>query len=78
MNYREMLDQFEYLDRRLSHLEHENKYLRERLARLEFSQVAPVKGPGFTPGTLPQFVTTPIWPEPPWTVTCDNQTGTLQ
>lgn len=54
MNYREMLDQFEFLDRRLSHLEHENKYLRERLSRLEYPMQFGVKGPEFTPGSLPQ------------------------
>lgn len=65
MNYKEMLDQFEYLDKRLSHLEHENKHLRERVQKLEFLVLQPttvtVKGPDFTPGTLP-----PVFPESFW------------
>lgn len=62
MNYKEMLDQFEYFDKRLSHLENENKYLKERVQKLEFLtlQAATVKGPGFTPGTLPE-----TWPNIP-------------
>jgi hypothetical protein len=53
MNYKEMLDKFDYLERQLAHLENENKHVKERLARLEYPQLATVKGPSFTPGTLP-------------------------
>lgn len=72
MNYKEMLDQFEYLDKRLSHLENENKYLRERVQKLEFLvlQAAPVKGPGFTPGTLPA-----VFPSTFWSFTTTETTG---
>jgi len=55
MNYRQMLDEFEYLDKRLSHLEHENKYLRERIAKLEGQVVTRAIGPQFTSGTLPDL-----------------------
>ena len=55
-----MLDQFEYLDKKLAHLELENRYLRERLAKIE-GQVTtrPLPTPKFAPGTLPQVT----WPE---------------
>lgn len=55
MNYREMLDQFEWLDKKLAHLELENRYLRERLAKVEGQLVNRNVLPGFTPGTLPQY-----------------------
>lgn len=55
MNYKEMLDQFEYLDKRLAHLELENRYLRERLAKVEGQVVTRLVGPQFTPGNLPQY-----------------------
>lgn len=55
MNYREMLDQFEWLDKKLAHLELENRYLRERLAKVEGQLVSRNVPPGFTPGTLPQY-----------------------
>ena len=71
MNYKQMLDKFEFLEAQIAHLENENKYIRERLARLEGPQFAQVKGPGFTPGTLPQV---PNWPSPNWTITCKDNT----
>ena len=53
MNYKEMLDKFEYLEQKLTHLEHENRYLRERVTKIEgnwwFNQPKP----------QPQ---TPAWP----------------
>lgn len=58
MNYKQMLDKFEYLEQQIAHLENENKHMRERLARLEYAQLVTVKGPGFTPGTLPQLPNT--------------------
>jgi hypothetical protein len=69
MNYKEMLDKFEYLEQQLAHLENENKYIRERLARLEYPQQYTVKGPSFTPGTMPA-------PQPlqGWTITCTDNT----
>ena len=66
MNYKQMLDKFDYLERQIAHLENENKHTRERLARLEYTQLVTVKGPGFTPGTLPQV--------PSWTITCKDNT----
>lgn len=71
MNYKQMLDKFEYLERQLAHLENEIKHARERLARLEYPQQYAVKGPGFTPGTLPQV---PNWPDSGWTITCKDNT----
>jgi len=50
-----MLDQFEYLDKKLAHLELENRYLRERLAKVEGQAVTRLVGPQFTPSTLPQY-----------------------
>lgn len=51
MNYKEMLDQFEYLDKKLAHLELENRYLRERLSKLE--HITTPK-PRFASGTIPE------------------------
>lgn len=70
MNYKQMLDKFEYLEAQIAYLENENKYIRERLARLEYP-ITQVKGPGFTPGTLPQV---PNWPNPSWTITSASNT----
>lgn len=67
MNYKEMLDKFEFLEAKLTFLELENRHLKERVAKLEgsfwFKQPVP---PQFTPGTVPspQF-----WPN---TVTCST------
>lgn len=65
MNYKEMLDKFEYLEKKLSYLENENKHLKERVARMEFQMLNKntPPGPGFTPGTLPEVwpQTNPIW-----------------
>lgn len=72
MNYKQMLDKFEFLEAQIAHLENEIKYARERLARLEYAQLATVKGPGFTPGTLPQV---PNWPNPSWTITANSTQG---
>lgn len=71
MNYKQMLDKFEYLEAQIAHLENENKHIRERLMRLEGPQFATAKGPGFTPGTLPQV---PNWPDSGWTITCKDNT----
>lgn len=71
MNYKQMLDKFEYLEAQIAHLENENKHTRERLARLEYPEKYAVKGPGFTPGTLPQQV--PSWPDSGWTITCKDK-----
>ena len=73
MNYKQMLDKFEYLEHQIAHLENENKHIRERLTRLEYPQKYAVKGPGFTPGTLPQA---PSWPNPApsWTITSASNT----
>lgn len=61
MNYKQMLDQFEFLESKLAHLENETKYLKERVAYLEGSFLAnKSKPPGFTPGTLPE-----VWPNIP-------------
>lgn len=74
MNYKEMLDKFEYLEKKLSYLENENKHLKERVTRLEyqyFEKKMPPQNPGFTPGTLPD-----VWPQPvtgPWPGTNPNQ-----
>lgn len=67
MNYKEMLDQFEFLDKKLAHLELENRYLKERVAKLEFATLTKNSppGPGFTPGTIPS-----PWPNS-IPVTCD-------
>ena len=64
MNYRQMLDQFEYLDKRLAHLELENRYLKERLNKLEYTMIKPK----FTPGTKPEVV----WPDNFWITTKDS------
>ena len=62
MNYKEMLDKFEYLEQKLTHLEHENRYLRERVTKIEgnwwFNQPKP----------QPQ---TPAWPNYVW---CSTET----
>lgn len=67
MNYKEMLDKFEFLEAQIKHLELENRHLKQRVAKLEgdhwFNK--PV-GPSFTPGTLPQYQYGPN------TVTCSN------
>lgn len=61
MNYKEMLDKFDYLEGKLNFLELENRHLKQRVAKLEgdswFNK--PI-GPTFTPGTLPQSP----WPNP--------------
>jgi hypothetical protein len=62
MNYKEMLDKFEFLEKKLSYLENENKYLKERLTRLEQPTIAPA--PKYTPDTVPS----PWW-APGYTVT---------
>lgn len=63
MNYKEMLDKFEYLEHQIKHLELENRYLKERVAKLEGNHwFTKPMGPQFTPGTLPQYNT----------VTCSN------
>ena len=71
MNYKEMLDKFEFLERQIAHLENENKHIRERLMRLEGPQFATVKGPGFTPGTLPQVPNTTFG----WNITANSTQG---
>jgi hypothetical protein len=73
MNYKEMLDKFEYLDKQMAYLENEVKYLRERLAKVEgsywFNQPKP---PMFTPGTLPQPT---FWPQNFWYSTTETTTN---
>ena len=70
MNYKEMLDQFEFLNKKLSHLELENRHLKERVAKLEANHwFNKPQGPQFTPGTLPQYQ---YGPSPNYTVTCDG------
>ncbi len=65
MNYKEMLDKFDFLESKLAYLELENRYLKERVAKLEgntwFKQPTP---PQFTPGTQPS-----VWPN---TITCST------
>ena len=67
MNYKEMLDKFEFLEAKLAFLELENRHLKERVTKLEgnfwFKQPVP---PQFTPGTLPKYE---FWPN---TVTCSS------
>lgn len=73
MNYKQMLDKFEYLEAQIAHLENENEHIRERLSQLETAQFTQVKGPGFTPGTPTQA---PNWAYPGWTITnCSNIQG---
>ena len=70
MNYKEMLDTFEFLEKKLAHLELENRYLKERVQKLESAQwFQKPAGPGFTPGTLPSPHT---WPQPN-TVWCRSE-----
>lgn len=79
MNYKQMLDQFEFLESKLAHLENETKYLKERVTYLEGSFLAAKKPipPGFTPGTLPE-----AWPNIPpsqyWTSTETTYSGARQ
>jgi cell shape-determining protein MreC len=68
MNYKEMLDQFEFLERRIAHVENENKHLRERVLKLEGAEV---KAPAFTPGTLPN---TNVWTPRFWSFTTTGTT----
>jgi hypothetical protein len=63
MNYKEMLEQFEALDKRLNYQENEIKYLRERILKLEGNGFFDVpkkteynpggSSPRFTEGTYP-------------------------
>ena len=67
MNYKEMLDKFEYLEQKLAYLELENRHLRERVTKLEgnwwFNQPKP---PTYSPHT-------PGWPNPNY-VWCSTET----
>ena len=73
MNYKEMLDKFEFMEKKLSYLENENKYLKERLAKLEYSPKIPV--PKFTPDTLPNPYWQYGWPGyRPGEVWCSTET----
>lgn len=53
MNYKEMLDMFDFLEKKVAHLENETKFLRERVIKLEGTQTFTVEGPRFTTATLP-------------------------
>jgi len=53
MNYKEMLDMFDFLEKKVAYLENELKFMRERVLKLEGSQTVTVEGPSFTTGTLP-------------------------
>lgn len=72
MNYKEMLDKFEYLEAQIKHLELENRYLKERVAKLEGNYWFKPSGPQFTPGTLPQYQYRPN------TVTCSSNQDRVQ
>lgn len=60
MNYKEMLDKFEYLEQKLTFLEHENRYLKERVTKLEGNWWHNLPKPSpYTPNT-------PAWPNYVW------------
>jgi len=75
MNYKEMLDKLDFLEKKLGYLENENKHLKERVTKLEgsfwFNQPKP---PGFTPGTIPD---PGFWPNPN-TVWCSTEVTSRQ
>ena len=70
MNYKEMLDKFDYIESKLAFLELENRYLKERVTKLEgYRPTIKLTNPQFTPGTFPQQ---PSWPNT-WTLTANPQ-----
>lgn len=83
MNYKEMLDKFEFLEKKLNYLENENKHLKERVAKLEFGLMVKntPSGPGFTPGTIPAPVFGPEipnpWPNNPNHIWCSTEYSTV-
>lgn len=69
MNYKEMLDKFEYLEQKLTHLELENRYLKERVTKLEGNWWYNLPKPQpYTP--VPQA---PNWPNPNY-IWCSTET----
>ena len=66
MNYKEMLDKFEYLEQKLTFLEHENRYLKERVTKLEGNWWHNLPKP------TPYSPNTPTWPNTVWYSTTET------